>query len=125
MRRLEICALMALIVLFIPGWPTLGWAQVTTATLYGIVRDPTGAVIPGAAVTITHEGTGAVKKTITSDTGEFVFDFLHVGSYTLKIEMPGFKTSVSQGIDLAAGQEVRHTYDLQVGEVAESVTVQG
>ncbi len=125
MRRDISKASLPLVVVFLVGSLTLSSAQVTTATLYGIVRDPTGALIPGAEVTITDEGIGAVKKTITSDAGEFVFDFLHVGSYTLKIEMPGFKTYVSKGIELAAGQEVRHTYDLPVGEVAESVTVQG
>src|SRR6266542_4262206 len=66
-------------------------AQVTTATLYGIVTDPSGAVIPGAAVTVTHEGTGATATKTTDALGEVVFDFLRVGRYTLQIEAAGFK----------------------------------
>jgi hypothetical protein len=53
-------------------------AQVTTATFYGVVRDPTGAVIPGAEVTLTHKATSAVRQTTTGDTGEFVFTTLPV-----------------------------------------------
>jgi hypothetical protein len=48
-----------------------------------------------------------------------------VGSYTLKIAISGFKTSQSKGIELAAGQNVRQTYVLELGDVADSLTVEG
>jgi len=60
-----------------------GSGQVTTATLYGIVRDPSGAVLPGAEATLTNKGTAAVRQTLSGETGEFVFTALPVGSYTL------------------------------------------
>jgi outer membrane receptor protein involved in Fe transport len=100
-------------------------AQVTTATLYGIVTDPSGAVLPGVEVTLTSEGTAAVRQTVTGETGEFVFTNLPVGSYALKLSFAGFKTAESKGIQLAAGQNVRSTYTLEVGGLAETVTVQG
>jgi hypothetical protein len=103
----------------------LVWAQVTTATLYGIVQDAGDAVVPGAKVMLTHQGTSAVRETSTGDTGEFVFAALPVGVYTLKIEKPGFKSYVNTGIELDAAQNVRQTHTLQVGEVAETVTVLG
>ena len=103
---------------------TVSWAQVTTATLYGIVRDPAGAVIPGATITLTNEGTGAVKQTTTDDAGEFVFTALPVSSYTLKIEKSGFKAYVSSKIELAAAQNIRETYTLELGQVSESVNVE-
>lgn len=78
------------------GITAQGLAQVTTATLYGIVRDPAGAVIPKATITLTNEGTGAAKQATTDDAGEFVFTALPVGSYTLKIEKAGFKAYVSK-----------------------------
>lgn len=106
------------------GSPT-GWAQVTTATWYGSVRDQTGAIIPSAGVRLTHEGTGATIQTTSDETGEFVFSFLPVGSYTLRIELPGFKAYVSTGIQLAAAQTMRQTYTLQVGQVTDAVTVEG
>ncbi len=100
-------------------------AQVTTATFYGIANDPTGAVIPGATVTLTHEGTRATASRTTDARGEFAFDFLRVGSYLLRIEARGFRSYESKGIELAAGQTVRQTFVLQVGAVTESVMVEG
>ncbi len=107
------------------GSAALCQAQVTTATLYGITRDQSEAAIPGAEVMITHEGTGAVKQTTTDEAGEFAFTALSVGSYTLKIEKSGFKTLLNKGIELAASQNARETYALEVGQVAEVVTVEG
>jgi hypothetical protein len=116
---------LAFLTVFMLGSASMNWAQVTTATLYGIVRDQSGAVMPGADVTLTHEGTAQARQTLTGDTGEFVFTALPVGSYTLKIVLPGFKTYMNRGIELAAGQNVRQTYTLEVGGVAEAVTVEG
>ena len=103
----------------------IGWAQVTTATFYGTVSDPTGAVIPGATVTLTHKGTGATATKTSDAAGDFVFDFLRVGSYTLRIEARGFKRYESAGIELTAGQQIRQTFVLQVGAVTETIQVEG
>src|SRR5262245_9654397 len=102
----------------------LGLAQVTTATLYGIVQDQSGSVVPGAQITLTHDATAAVRQTTTGETGEFVFTALPVGVYTLKIEKPGFKAYVRKGIELAASQNVRQTHALDVGDLTQSVTVE-
>src|SRR5262245_52233891 len=79
-------------------------AHVTTSTCYGVVNDATGAVVPGASVTLTHEGTAATATRTTDAAGEFEFDFLRVGSYTLRIEASGFKKYESKGITLASAQ---------------------
>jgi Carboxypeptidase regulatory-like domain/TonB dependent receptor-like, beta-barrel len=100
-------------------------AQVTTATFYGIVNDPSGAVVPGAEVTLTNENTSATLKSITDVQGEFVFNFVPAGRYTLKIALAGFKSLESKNMELGAAQNVRQTFTLQVGEVTESVTVSG
>lgn len=63
-------------------------AQVTTAKWYGIVRDPTSAVIPGAEVTITHQGTVAQRNTVTSDTGEFLFDGCDSNPLEVNLQAP-------------------------------------
>jgi hypothetical protein len=102
-----------------------GWAQVTTATLYGIVTDPSGAVLPGAEVTITHEGTSEPRHAVTGETGEFVLTNLPVGSYTVKIALAGFKTSQTTGIVLAAGQNARQRFSLELGALAETLNVAG
>ena len=82
----------------------LAWSQVTTATFYGIVQDASGAVVPGVDVTLTHEGTSTQTVKTTDENGEFTFDFLRIGSYSLRIEAPGFKAFSSAGIELAAAQ---------------------
>jgi len=100
-------------------------AQRTTATFAGIVTDPSGAVLPGAQVEMINEGTAAVTQQLTSETGEFVFNFVPVGAYTLKIAMAGFRTFESKGIPLGAAQNVRRTYTLEIGNITDNVTVTG
>ena len=98
-------------------------AQVTTATFYGIVTDPSGAVIAGAEVALTNEGTQGTLKQTTDSSGEFVFNFVPAGVYTLRIQVNGFKVSLTKGIPLSAAEGLRRTFALQVGTVSESVEV--
>src|SRR6187397_1015842 len=87
------------------GLPALcATAQVTTATFYGTVADSTGAVIPKANVTVTHEETGAAITRESNENGEVAFDFLKVGAYTVRIEANGFKRHESKGMELSSGQ---------------------
>ena len=99
-------------------------AQVTTATFYGTVVDQSGASVPNAVVTIVHEETNATTGRTSDTAGEFTFDFLRVGSYTLRVEAPGFKRHELRGIELAAAQTVRRTISLEVGQVSETVNVE-
>jgi outer membrane receptor protein involved in Fe transport len=100
-------------------------AQVTTATFFGAVTDPSGAVVAAAEVTLVHEATSASLKQTTNVSGEFAFDFLQVGAYRLSIQMPGFKRYEASGIDLGAAQRVRRNFTLEIGSAAETVTVSG
>jgi len=98
-------------------------AQVTTATLYGVVRDASGGILPGVNVTVTHQGTNLTRDAVTDGRGEFALPGLPAGPYAIKIELSGFKTYTSSGLSLGAGQEVRQSYALEVGTLAETVTV--
>lgn len=98
--------------------------QVTTATFHGIVADSSGARIPGAKVTFLHEGTASMSQKTVDAAGEFTFDFLRVGSYTIRIEAPGFKSYAATETELAAGQTVRRTFEMTIGSVGETVTVE-
>lgn len=100
-----------------------GWSQVTTARFYGIITDPSGAVVPGATVTLVQQDTGASSVKTSDSAGEFMFDFLKVGSYTLRIEAPGFKTYEASAIELGAAQSVRRTFVVEIGTAAETVRV--
>ncbi|MGH9373689.1 MAG: TonB-dependent receptor domain-containing protein, partial [Vicinamibacterales bacterium] len=101
------------------------FAQVTTATLYGIVRDSSGSMLPGATVTLLNEETGASRTTATDSAGEFGLTALPVGTYMLKIELQGFKAHVHRGLQLVSGQVARQTFQLDIGTMAESVVVEG
>jgi outer membrane receptor protein involved in Fe transport len=119
--RRPVIALVIVGGLLLPSAPAL--AQVTTATLYGVVRDTSGGILPGVNVTVTHEGTTLTRETVTDDRGEFALPGLPAGPYAIKIELSGFKTYTSSGLKLASSQEVRQTYVLEVGALAETVTV--
>jgi len=105
-------------------WTPVAFCQLTTATFYAIVTDSSGAAVPGATVTLTHNETATVTTKQTDSSGEAAFDFLRVGLYTLTIESPAFKKYQSTGLELLAGENVRRTFALQVGDVSETVSVE-
>src|SRR5436190_15865809 len=98
-------------------------AQVLEATLYGVVHDRTGAILPGVSVVVTHQGTNLMRETVSDARGEFALPALPAGPYAIRIELSGFKTYENRGLNLGAGQTVQQTYSLEVGTVAETVTV--
>jgi outer membrane receptor protein involved in Fe transport len=105
--------------------PQRALCQANSATLYGTVTDPSGAVVPDATVTLTQQGTEATMTRNTGPSGDFGFTFVPPGTYTLKIQAKGFNSYVNTGITLAAGQQTRQTYQLELGSSAETVSVQG
>src|SRR5438093_2810239 len=113
------------VTLFVAAMVGVSFGQRTDATFAGVVTDPSGAVLPGAEIQLINEGTAAVTQQLTRETGEFVFNFVPIGTYTLKIVMPGFKGYESRGIPVGAAQNVRRTYALEVGAITENVTVTG
>src|SRR5262245_41685501 len=105
--------------------PAVSWSQATSATLHGTVSDPTGALVPGGTVTLTNQNAAAAMVQTTGERGDFTFTFVPVGVYTVRIEAPGFKTHITTGITLTAGQQARQMFTVELGSVAESVTVEG
>jgi hypothetical protein len=94
-----------------------------TGTLVGTVTDTSGAVVPGASVTVTNAATSFVSKTLTSTAGAYYVPYLAPGSYRLTVEAAGFKRYVSDGVLVSAGEVPRIDVKLEVGAMAESVTV--
>jgi len=97
-------------------------AQVTTADLVGRVTDDSGGVLPGVTITATHAGTGAVREQITSDTGDYAFTLLPIGTYEVRMELQGFRTQTGR-ITLASADRGRLDGKLAVGDVAETIQV--
>src|SRR5215813_14248452 len=91
-------------------WSGLAYAQVTTATFYGVVQDSSGATIPAAKASLINRDTGASRAQVTDSNGEFSFQFVPVGVYTLRIEASGFKTWENVQVELRAAQQVRQVY---------------
>src|SRR6185312_16661853 len=96
-----------------------------TADIVGTVTDASGAVVPGATVTLTNLGTSITQSTQTAATGDYVFNLLQVGTYSVKVEAKGFKTFVAPSITLAAGDRARADAKLEVGDVSQTVEVSG
>jgi hypothetical protein len=116
-------SLSLLVALFL-GVTSAAHAQVS-ATVNGTVYDATGAVIPGATVTLVQDATKDTRVSVTNGEGYFAFPALLTGSYSVKIEAKGFKGYQQQGINLSAG-DLRKLSGLvlAVGQQGETVTVE-
>lgn len=101
---------------------SFAFSQATTATLTGTVRDSTGAVVPGAAITVTNIGTQVTSKRTTNDEGVFIAPFLLPGEYELTAEKQGFKKSVRKGLTLDVADTAHVDLVLEVGALSETVT---
>ena len=101
---------------------TCAWAQIS-GSLSGTVNDPSGAAVPQAAIVITNEETGAVRKTETSDIGRYYVSALPVGHYEVRVSQPRFEDEIRTGITLAVGQVAVVDVRLRLGASNQQVTV--
>ncbi|MGE0452728.1 MAG: carboxypeptidase regulatory-like domain-containing protein [Vicinamibacteria bacterium] len=105
--------------------PARAQTQATTGVIEGSVLDESGAVVPGATVTLTNLGTN-LERSVTSDQdGRFRGLLLPLGPYRVAVSMPGFATLVREGIDLAVGQAVNLRLTLKVSGVQEQILITG
>ncbi|MGH9785892.1 MAG: carboxypeptidase regulatory-like domain-containing protein, partial [Terriglobia bacterium] len=100
-------------------------AQLDTGTISGTVTDQSGGAIPGAAITIRNVETGVARSLTTNAAGRYEAAALPVGNYEVRASLTGFQTLVRSGITLTVGRNAVVDMALQVGEVAQSVTVTG
>ncbi|MEK7750685.1 MAG: carboxypeptidase regulatory-like domain-containing protein, partial [Acidobacteriota bacterium] len=98
-------------------------AQTSTSQISGTVRDASGAVVPGAAVTLTNEATGVVQKQIATEAGVYAFPAIPVGVYTVRVEASGFKSFVRTGNTVQINTPVTVDVGLEVGTASESVQI--
>src|SRR5437899_9052139 len=101
----------------------LVFAQTSTATILGVVKDTSGALVPGVSITIKHTDTGLTRTAISRESGDYNVPLLPVGAYEITTAMPGFKQQVRSGINLIVGQQAVINLTLEVGAIAEQVTV--
>src|SRR5947207_2144265 len=108
------------------GWCLLisevGFGQ-TFGSIDGETRDSSGAAVVGVTVSVTNNGTNAVRTAVTNESGVYSFPSLAPGTYTLRAERSGFKTVVRNQVELQVQQAARVDFVLQVGQVTESIEV--
>jgi hypothetical protein len=104
------------------GWPAQAYAQVAGATLTGTVRDSSGAVIPGAQVSITDVATGVIRSVSSAGAGLYTAPNLLPGK-DVRISATGFTTQVRKGITLTVGAEQLLDVTMRVGQVSQTVEV--
>jgi hypothetical protein len=117
-----------LVVLMIAAaiFPARAFAQgETTSAIVGQVTDATGAVVPGASVTITNQETGLKRSAKTDDGGRFNFPQLKPGTYSVKVEAQGFQPQRNDNVVSGLGQKQTANFTLNVAQSNESVEVSG
>ncbi len=123
--RASVWANIVLLVVSLTGFAGVAWAQATAGSLRGVVTDQTGSVIPSADVMATNLSTGQQLATQTTEAGVFVLGNVPVGDYELAVESIGFKRHTQQPVNVGTASTTSINVTLQVGEVTESVTVEG
>jgi hypothetical protein len=113
-----------LIVASLVVFPLAVLAQVT-GSITGTVRDGTGAVVPGARVTVINGDRGIHRATVANETGDYLVQGIGEGTYTVTVTAPSFKKFVAANIVLRVGQNVRVDATLNVGSQTEEIRVQG
>ena len=112
--------LLASAVLLFSSW---AFGQIPTGIITGTVTDPTGAVVPGATITVTNKGTSAAHPTESNGSGLFSVPSLEPGDYEVKAEGKGFSTTVREA-EVQAGNTITVNMQMTVGAASETVTVE-
>ncbi len=99
-------------------------AQSATGQITGVVKDASGALVPGAKVTLTNQQTGLTRDVKTNEAGSFTFPLLAVGVYSVSAEQQGFRTAKRSDIQLNVDQVARIDLELSVGATTETVNVE-
>src|SRR5262245_7981924 len=112
-------------------WPvvllysTVCFAQFETAAVLGTVRDPSGSVIPNAAITLRNVNTGVASVGRTDANGNFEFPTVKIGDYRLSAEAPGFAPATTETFNVAVSARQRVDLTMKIGAATETITVSG
>jgi hypothetical protein len=120
--RVAGAALLGIGLLCLPPPPAA--AQAVSGTILGFVKDSTGAVVPGATVTLVNTGTGFSRTVVTNATGEYTAPLIPTGTYTVSAEITGFKKVSKTNVLVGVDQKVRIDIALELGAMTEVVEIQ-
>ncbi len=113
--------LLALLMLFTPSRARA--QQSVSADILGTVADQSGAVIPGAQITVKNLGTGITNSAKSDNKGEYLVQYLQIGNYQVTVEAKGFKKFLAKDITLTAGDRTRVDAKMALGVATETVEV--
>ena len=119
-NRLALILALLLIALILPQTAE---CQVLYGSIVGTVEDPSGAVVPGAKITLTQTGTGSVREIQADEQGRYNALSLPAGSYDMVVTSSGFRTLTRTGIEVTINNVTRVEAKLEVGQISEQVTV--
>jgi Carboxypeptidase regulatory-like domain len=114
----------AICVWFLLLAPLCSAQSTNQGAIFGTVTDPSGAVVPGAKVTVTNSDTGISKEVVSSMAGQYRFPFLIPGQYRVTARAKGFQASSVAGLTLTVGQVLQTNLKMQVGMATQTVTVE-
>ncbi|MBS1858151.1 MAG: TonB-dependent receptor [Acidobacteria bacterium] len=98
-------------------------AQTNFGRISGTVSDPSGAVVPGAAVAVTNLDTQALRAVTADEHGFYVVENLPIGPYSVTVRQPGFKDAEQRGLNLVADGRLSADFHLQIGEAGQSIEI--
>ncbi len=116
-------AVIALVIALVVPAPAVG--QAVYGSISGNVKDSSGGVLPGVTVTITSVERKTTDSVVTNDSGLFIKERLLPGTYEVKAELSGFKVAVIPRVDVSVDSQTPVNFTLEVGQVAEQITVTG
>jgi hypothetical protein len=120
-RRLLDFTMLLVAMIGISALPTFG--QIDRGAINGKVVDSSGAVVPGAVVTITNKATGVVVSTPVDSAGEYQVQTLNPGNYAVRASADGFETSLRDDIEVHVQDHIAINFELKVGSVKQEITV--
>jgi hypothetical protein len=121
-RLLRLVGLCTLLVACVPGFAE---AQSGTGSITGLVTDDTGGALPGVTITATNQNTNVNYTGVSNEAGNYTITAVPIGTYTIKAELSGFRTTTTTSFTLEAKQIARLDFKMGVGAVQETVEVAG
>src|SRR5262245_27931726 len=98
-------------------------AQTGAASITGLVADSSGAAVPGVTVTATNQATQVTYTALSNSAGNYTITSVPVGTYVIKAELTGFKTSATRPVAKEAKQIARLDFSLEIGQLEDKVEV--
>lgn len=123
LRKLGLIGILLMLSVSLGSTPA--WAQVQTGSIFVKATDEQNASVPGAAITLTSPILPRPVTGVTDSTGAYRFPSLGVGTYTVKIALPGFQTITREDIVVLQGQTAALDFTMKLSTIAEEVTVRG